>query len=54
MPKTINTKKLQEAERLIHEWLTEHQVGAPDLAFKEAVKAELAVMDAVNFCKAGL
>lgn len=52
--KHIDTRKLEQAERLIHDWLAEHQVGAPDLAFKEAVKAELAAMDAVNFCKAGL
>ena len=54
MAKPVDTKKLQQAERLIHDWLAEHQVGAPNLAFQEAVKAQLAVMEAINFNNQGL
>ncbi len=50
----LNTQKLQQAEKLIHAWMEEHQAELPNERLDLLVSAELACMDEINFQKAGI
>jgi hypothetical protein len=50
----LHCEKLQQAERLLHEWARENQEHATQLVLDSVITAELAAMDAINFIKAGL
>jgi hypothetical protein len=53
-PRVLHCEKLQQAERLLHEWARENQEHATQLVLDSVITAELAAMDAINFIKAGL
>ncbi len=50
-----NTQNLNQAEKLIHEWLEANQGGkVSELVWNEAIKAELALAYAQAFIHANL
>jgi len=49
----IDTSKLQQAERLIHEWAEKYQAQVSQFVLNEAIKGELACSETVAFIRQG-